>query len=280
MPLYCPSSGPFDNNMRRFQSLMMGYNFATDPPTLGVEPFIFHIRGPVGSGKTTLANVMMHWIQKCRPESEPEWHRAFGPWKGAEDLLLEEQQNRIKFLEQTIEVESDEGDYCFVVIDNVLEGAIRNALNMYERLKEQRIVFMFLLSSHEPLLHKDWSNEPHDVQIFDTTGLTPEQALIFTKYRIDYYRVLHDLAVFEAFEIYPFRLEDISEAVSALEETPHSKRAVTIRMLNEALHNAIAAKRVNMGDQFNIANVSKDEATEYMISVILSAENRIRTLVA
>jgi replication-associated recombination protein RarA len=145
LALYCGQAGPFDQHLSFFQHLIATAGYNADPPSAGLKSLIFLIKGYQGTGKTTIANAMVHWLKKCKPVGSGEWH-VFDPWPLKEFSSSREQIAEIDVLQNKIDQETSTGDYCCVLIDNLVSGADVRALDMFSKLIEDRIVFLFLLT--------------------------------------------------------------------------------------------------------------------------------------
>src|SRR5689334_11054199 len=62
MKLYCPIVGTQDA-VDNFKDMISDNGY--EPPSVGTQSFLTVIRGPQGTGKTTLANVLVHHLKKC-----------------------------------------------------------------------------------------------------------------------------------------------------------------------------------------------------------------------
>jgi hypothetical protein len=147
--MYSSEAGPFGTFLENFKNFARQHNYRDKPPRVGNSSFIFSIYGFEGTGKTTLAQVIINWLKKCKPRTG-EWH-VHDEWSLSKLPDPAKQIERIDALEQKIRVEISKNSYCCVVVDNLVPGALNRALEMYDQLRLDWIVFLFLLSNESEL---------------------------------------------------------------------------------------------------------------------------------
>ncbi len=230
--LFSEDAGPFRDAIQDFQSLLQGYGY--DPPGVGTESFVFLIRGPQGTGKTTLALWMVDWLASCLPP--PGRWKIYDDWIHKDFVSAEAQASAFLALRDRILQETSETDYICVLLDNLLGGAEQQALNLYGDLFEKRVVAIFLITSDHVLLNKNWDNarfSPH--AIYQTEDLSADNAVHYIRDRMKVFRAHGGNSPADL--LYPFREDDIRSSLeTGADETG---RIVTLRQLNITLCNAL-----------------------------------------
>lgn len=235
MSLYCADVGKANLDQFRESVSHDGY----DPPGIGSTPFLSLILGPQGTGKTTLANAMVHHLKQCAPNAPGKW-RVYDPWADREFDQSEQQVETMARLQAQVLNETTDKDYLCVLLDNLKSGAEQAAFNLYGELYRSRIVFVFLLSSDPPLLKKSWDNVRFGPAIYQTSALQPDIAVGYIKHRVNTYRV-EDCRVPLSPDIYPFDSKDIETSIKtkSIGELGQVQGIVTLRTLNTTLCRAL-----------------------------------------
>jgi GTPase SAR1 family protein len=271
MGLYCSEVAKFAENEAKFMRLMRMGGYSFERPRAGKRQFIFFVRGSIGTGKSTLVNVMRHWLDEMKkPPNAPEWH-FFEAWDIGDDTLTsEDQTKKLRDLEQQIGEETKEGDYCCIVADNIVEGVEQRALNMFRKLRSRNKVFLFLETNKLELIKKRWDNTSHKIELFDTTELTPEDAVKYVSHRVSYFRAAELTSVLGEHKLFPFAEDNIRQAVKAryrMEGDSEVGETITIRQLNEILNAAMLERMDQLESSFDIAALPEDEIGKYIIDV-------------
>src|SRR5258706_8974467 len=101
-PLYCADLGPFGLHLENFRNELKLKGYAQEPPTSGKLSFIITIRGPKGSGKSSLANMMVDWLKGCIEPNENGWD-VEERFRDDPRTNVEEQKVDIRDLQEAIE---------------------------------------------------------------------------------------------------------------------------------------------------------------------------------
>jgi len=109
----------------KFLGTISRFGYDPEHAELGSEPFIFLIKGSIGSGKTTLANVMVHHLKRANPKGDQLV--IFDPWVDERFDIHTKQEAEIEKLEKRILDQMSQGKYCCVLIDNLVAGAEERA---------------------------------------------------------------------------------------------------------------------------------------------------------
>jgi hypothetical protein len=131
-PLFCADAGGFAQSLQKFHHRVgvAGYR-PGPPPSVGTQPFLILIGGPKGSGKTTLANVMVEWVSRCDPRGV-HWD-IYDPWSTRDFDTPESQIAALGPLEA--DIKDKQPVHCCVLLDNLLTGVETAALNLYAQLR-------------------------------------------------------------------------------------------------------------------------------------------------
>lgn len=276
MDLYCPEVGHFKKHEEdfKFRVQLAGYDFESH--TRGFSPFIFFIAGSMGTGKSTLINVMRYWLNLTKPEEEPDWLQ-FEAWESSSPFRsLEYQLKQLQELEVRIMGQSGQGDYCLVLVDNVVPGIEIYALDLFVKLRNERIIVLFLASSEPELIDKSWENSQFNVQPFKTEELTPDDAVAYVKHRMSRFQPEERPSVLDEYDLFPFSEDNIRRAVEARQQ--HTGQKITIRQLNEILTGALQDKMRQLDDSFDIAERRPSEVSDYTVDVVDYYSQRVDNL--
>jgi GTPase SAR1 family protein len=272
MRLYCSEIATFADNEAKFMRLMRMGGYSFERPRVGRRQYIFFVRGSVGTGKSTLVNVMRHWLDEMKmPTDPPKWH-FFEAWDIGDDTLTSDDQiKKLQDLEQQIGEETKEGDYCCIVADNIVEGVEQMALKLFKRLRNRNKIFLFLETNRLELINKRWDNTSYRIELFDTVELTPADAVQYVRHRVNYFRVAELTSNLGEHELFPFAEDKIRQAVRARHSMeggdPERGETITIRQLNEILNAAMLERMDQLESSFDIATVPKDEIGNHIIDV-------------
>ncbi|SRR5713226_8594716 len=238
--LYCPKVGG-EEILKDFDSRMADAGY--EPPEIGTQPLLTVILGPQGTGKTTFANVMTRRLLQCAVPAGSRW-AIYDPWPNKEFNGKDAQIEAVVALQKQILDETKEPDYCCVLVDNLVAGAEQAALNLYGELSELRIVFVFLMTSDQVLLKKNWDNVRGGPTVYQASELKPEDAVNYVVHRVNYFRVQGAPIPVDQ-ELFPFDPDDIRSALArqAFTETGQLRSIVTLRQLNNTLCRALAQAR-------------------------------------
>jgi predicted AAA+ superfamily ATPase len=112
--------------------------------------FVIIVRGPQGSGKTTLASKFLKILHETGQPGDPDWVSKATEFR---DISLDDQQLSGVEIEQTLEklkqriTSSSDKLHVSALIDNVTETAIGEVLKLFRQLSDRRRVF--ILTAHD-----------------------------------------------------------------------------------------------------------------------------------
>jgi hypothetical protein len=266
LKLYSEEAGPFKEHVVKFLSTVSGFGYDPDNADLGSEPFIFLIKGSIGSGKTTLANVMVHHLKRANPKGD--LLVVFDPWAEERFDIHTKQEAEIEKLEKRILDQLSKGKYCCVLIDNLVAGAEERAFQLYARLIKTNLTFLFLISGDADIRGKSYINTQYKIYPFDTKELTPETAINFVRHRIHLYRSEEQFRLPELakYNVFPFAEENIKRAVEARK----LGATITIRTLSVILDGCLSYRIEQLSTKqpgFRIQTVAEPNVAEHIIDV-------------
>src|SRR5207249_3180944 len=90
----------------------------------------------------------------------------------------------LKTLETQIQQNTQAGDYCYILLENLAAGAEGRAFDLYDTLTQERLVFLFLLTSNQHMLSRNETNSRHQLKVYRTHPLASQDAAEFVKHRI------------------------------------------------------------------------------------------------
>jgi hypothetical protein len=274
-PLFCHDVGNFarDLDTFRFRASAAGYN--PEPLSAGTRSFLTFIGGPKGSGKTTLANVMVEWLSRCTPDGV-RWH-TFDPWADREFDTRISQLKAMKRLKKDIDRQNP--SHCCVLLDNLIPEAKKAATNLYVRLSvPPRRLFLFLLSSEQKLIAEPWKEGRLKVNEFFTDELTPDQAVNLVRSRLAVYRP--ELPAYLAdFPLFPFHEEDVRRLVDThrMPEYEGARRragSITLRQFGGILAEGLLNRMQGLPDGFQLARIPREQIKGQLILLGKTIERR------
>ena len=268
--LYSPDAGPFAEFCRRFEVLIATAGYTANPSVRGISSFILLIVGYQGTGKTTVTNVMIDMLKRCTPQGERPWH-VFDPWPHRDFVTASEQGEEINRLEREITAQTGRGDYCCVLIDNLVSGADRHPLQMFDRLSVDRIVFLFMVTSDLNMLGRPHHNSRHHMTVFETRELTPTSAVAFARHRTGAYRSVA-LPPLTGHPLFPFDEVDLRDAVEArvFATETNGQGAITLRQLSVILNDVLLQRLVVLNQEnpnFHITTLSPADVDAHIIHI-------------
>lgn len=275
LKLYSEEAGPFKESVEQFLNTISEFGYDPNDDELGSEPFIFLIKGSIGSGKTTLANVMVYHLKKANPAGDRL--EIFDPWAEEHFDLHTKQETEIAKLENQILDQLSRGKYCCVLIDNLVAGAEESAFRLFTKLIKTNLTYLFLISGDPEIRGKSFLKTQYKVYPFDTKELDPQTAIKFIEHRINFYRNVErlNLPSLAKYSIFPFDKENIAKAVEAkkLGET------ITIRTLNVILDGCLTYRKEQLSKEqpsFNIQNLSEADVPNYIIDIIATNQKLLQ----
>ena len=263
LKFFCDQAGPFENLLNRFWQKMKIAGYRTNPPRLGITPWVILVRGPQGTGKTSLVHRMVHWLVECSCGnlSAKTW-----PQPGENLPSAAKQQQSIEEFDQRMIAVTPPRKHCCFILEDLVEGAELGALKMFGHFISDRIVIMFLISSDPPIIGKDYAFTKYPLVIYDTAEMTPDNAVAFARHRIGEFRSAQDGHLIKSFPLFPFAEPDIRAAViSQLRESCNGKNAVTLRTFNKILGEAIDEQLAALPPDFRIISVPQNDWEKHLI---------------
>lgn len=235
--LYVGDAGPFDQVHGAYRTRLEGEGYAEGAAggqsSVGLNSFIFFIHGPIGTGKTTLMNMMLRSLKRCKPPNG-----AWAPFRAQFNLMPNEsQQNKeLDVVKDKIEKGAQAGDYCYLVLDNLTDGAVEKAFDLYNYIGERFQLLMFVTTSDSELRQKTWANWPLPIVLYETAELSPDNAVSFIRSRVNLFRDPKTAQALGNHELFPFNEKNIRAAVTAKSVAYDAgTKIITIRQFSQAL---------------------------------------------
>jgi hypothetical protein len=279
-PLFCDRAGDFERALKSFDHRLgvAGYRPGGAPggPTAGRQSFLIFIAGPKGTGKTTLANVMVERVFRCRPAGVA-W-RYYDAYTANPPETAREQREGLEALKKA--VNADDPRHCCVVLDNLLSDVVTPALNLSREIrKPPRCLFLFLLTSEPDWIGKSWDNDPRRVVAFATRELTPEHAIAFVRSRLALYRPQLP-PILDRFPLFPFDGDDLRRLVvrrqaAGRDGARHRDGSITLRQFSNYLDQALLERLESLADDFDLAGLAPGQVEPHLIRLEQAVERMV-----
>lgn len=278
LKLFCPFQR-FEKYLKEFEKTIeqQGGYYQGDP---GTQSLLFLIHGPQGSGKTTLSAAMIGRAKQYMSNGT-RWH-GFEP--NSQSKTTSEQIKELTELEERIRKDTQAWDYCYVLIENIVDGSEVAVLDFYDRICKDRFVFMFLQTNDNNPLARSSNNLKHTINRYRTVSLTSKDASSFVRHRIKCFRdpnsedELKTYPQLQNYPLFPFDEDDIKEVVEtgvAAQAINTESTTLTIRQFSIILSKAINDALNDLPVDFNIAAVSPGEVGNNIIRLAPSFERMI-----
>lgn len=269
-PLYAAGAGPFGAHLETFQDFVRDRGYNDNPPQLGNGSFIFSIYGVEGTGKTTLSQAIVQWLQCCRTPGAG-W-RVYDEWSVRAITPLTEQPTRIGDLEHSIAVETAENSYCCIVADNLDSTSLSRVLAMYDQLSLDRIVFLFLISNNSQLFAELSEHGKRPNKSFRMGTLTANAAVSFVKHRVGQFRDPNAMMPWLTNNpLFPFDESDIRNSFDEGFIYEHGSRdTISLRQFSVILSQLLAGTLKSTDSSFDIAQAPQTAILEKTIQLMPS----------
>jgi hypothetical protein len=232
--LFVPEAGKFGKYQQEFQNMLELAGYGEDPVET-VRQFAFLVRGEQGTGKSTLVNMLVHWLRQCRVPGE--WYECRYP---PEPPNPQGNQGLHDYLADQLSRAGD-GSYCSLVIDGLTALNKDEAIRVYEEYIGSRVLVMFMITDDLDLLGETRENDRIDLNRFRMEPLTPDQALAFVRRRIDQFRVNRLRPILADYPLFPFAEEDVLQEVAGNRNGGGSEHgSITLRSFATILQRTLA----------------------------------------
>jgi hypothetical protein len=274
-PLYSPDAGPFGTYVENFQKFARqnGYRDKPLPPKAGNSSFIFSIYGNEGTGKTTLAQVIISWLKQCKSR-EDHWS-VYHEWSFTKLDDSVKEIERIDALQEQIQKDVTAESYCCIVVDNLRRGALTRALEMYDQLVTNWVVFLFLLSNDSELFDALSNNGKRTITPFRMRPLSANWAVGFVERRISEFRIKFSEQEVKppwlnTYPLFPFVEADIRSAFDSndvLGLLPRDGDTVSLRQFGGILKGILAERLEELDEDFDIMAVPEEQINKHLLSL-------------
>jgi adenylate kinase family enzyme len=228
--LVVPGAGDFAAFEREFRNKLEVAGYAAHPVETA-NHLAFIISGAEGTGKSTLASMLVRRLQLCKATWSPVYYSVQTPGTFGRSLY--------KYLAEKLD-ETPEDGYCYLVVDDLTAGNKDDAIKIFEEYSSSRILIMFMVTSDIQLLQEADENYRIELKRFRTESLTPDQAVAFVRHRIAQYREPRLREVLAEYPLFPFLEEDIRWDVAESRKDPNVGRgSITLRSLATILNRTL-----------------------------------------
>ena len=267
-PLYSQDAGLFGTYLENFQKFARraGYREKPPPPRVGNSSFIFSIYGTEGTGKTTFAQILVSWLKQCKP-GDSNWS-VHDEWSLARIAEPAKQIERIDALQKKIQIDVSKNSYCCIVVDNIGPGVLTRALEMYDQLLCNWIVFLFLLSKESELFPALSNGGKRTIIPFRMRPLSANWAVAFVKHRINLFRDMTVKAPWmKTYPLFPFDEDDIRSAFdsNAILGLISEEDTVSLQQFSVILSGMLAERLDALDDDFNITVVPENDIQGHLL---------------
>ncbi|HWW86022.1 MAG TPA: hypothetical protein VNZ26_20640 [Vicinamibacterales bacterium] len=265
IPLFSENAGPFGKHLQTFRRRLKQHGYSDNPPSVGVQSHVFTIYGIEGTGKTTLAQAMIRWLKRCKPDAG-NWHvRDELSWR--KGRLAAQEIADIEGEYQYIKSDSQPNTYCCIVLDNLVQEMEQRAFELYDELARDRVVFLFLLSNDDRLVPSFSGKGKQQVEPFWMPPLSADSAVAFVKERVSRFRTDPQSSPpwLGQHALFPFAEDDIRSAFSSGSIlTRVGANTVAIRDF-AVMANRMLAKRLEaLDDDFDIARQQTMDVSHFV----------------
>lgn len=276
--LFCPFQR-FEGYLKDFEKTIEqqgGYALGES----GEQSLLFLIHGPAGSGKTTLTAAMLDRAKQYMSK-ENRWH---GFELSSQSKTVNEQITALTNLEQHIRKETKAWDYCYVLIENIVDGAEAAVLDFYDSICGDRFVFMFLQTDNKSPLATNSTNFKHTIKKYKIYPITSKDACLFVAHRTRLFRdpnpedELKTYPQLQNYPLFPFDETDVKEVVetgAATEYFDGDTTTITIRQFSNILSKAINDALNILPESFNLNALPQQEVGKNIIKLAPSFERMI-----
>jgi hypothetical protein len=257
-----PQSG---TPLEDFTSRMGDLGFSQAPKTVASgRSRIFLIRGPMGTGKTTLAHRMVRWLLDCAPPADA-W-RPFLEWTPG--ALTDAQQSEFVAKDFRDQITGKGKGRFACLFDDVRMQNEKAIVDLYSSLSNGGYSLYFFLTTSDDTMRKKKTYRTSNPAFipYDTETLTPEQAIEHCRSRIEALRSPSDLAWLETYPLFPFTEDIIRSGLSPDSRVLWNEAGpLGIREFNTYFTEALDDRRKRLPDDFDIATIPASDIPKYFV---------------
>ena len=171
LELFSEKAGPYDELIRGYLRWIEQEGYDGQAKIFGTGSSIILIGGHQGTGKTTLAYLLVHYLKECENGSK-KW-KIFHNDSPGQRSIPQEQAKSIRELNNKIKESTQKNDHCCVVLDDIVSDAMLPALEVYDLLSNACCFsFIFITTSDLELIDRRWDNSKYPVIPYNTSGVS------------------------------------------------------------------------------------------------------------
>lgn len=249
--------------LERFKEDLARKKYTQNPSAVGRFSIIAGIYGPGGTGKSTLANLMIDYVKLCGvPATNWVIHER---WRDTPEADPAAQKKEIEDLAAHLVGEPNGGLHC-IVLDNIAPSAIQAALTVWQDLRKRLRIILLMISSDVSVIDNKFRDSAFQINAYPTTALTPEEALDFVKCRFDTFRPTPPDNIRD-YPLFPFSREDILESVNTKDTLAgvSDRKLIVLRQWSTTLHSRLNDYTARLSDDFDLAKLSPTEVRAGLI---------------
>lgn len=231
--LYVPQAGPFEAHTEDFIARLEEVGYSKGQQLTGKQSLAILIAGPTGTGKSTLANVMLAEALACVPKVHTITPRRFSGAHEDDGALLKDILDASR--------EGQRGDLFIAVVSELTPPGLAVIEVAYDSLLENGRIVLLIMESESPAFIEDRLHERAriDIQPYDTCYLTGASAEAYVAKRLSVFRDDVYDKLLGSRSLFPFRDQDVAAVGPDATNGDTNQGSFGLRELNKLLSGAL-----------------------------------------